>query len=206
MAIRNNGNEVAVHLLRHNIDTEKQAYDVESAAIDLIEYLQPGQLLNVVLGHHHAQHGLMTAEHIETLYAAPEAPRPQVPTMLVSLNKVWTPLITDEALQESTTGWWRAGGARHRDLVYIMGVHNGVVRSVYRILSWCPAAQDPSRWGCDVGPAPEMSHWMRTSVRRYLTANQWSIRYIGPESQPAGATGSRSQMAGRKSASGEAGR
>lgn len=185
------GGQVRVMVLRHAIETEKQAYVVESTAIDLVHSMQPGQLLNVVLGHHHAQHGLMTSEEIEVLYAAPAAPKPEVPIMLVSLNRLWTPTITEDDLRDYTTGWWAAGGVNRRKPRYILGVHNGVVRSVYRPVSWrqqragdrgwSQAVEGkPPRWGCDAVPAPEMAHWLRTNVKRFLTATQWSIRYIEP--------------------------
>ncbi len=174
------GQQVGVLVLRHGIDTEKQAYVVEAAAIDLVNRLQPGQLLNVVLGHHHAQHGLMSASEIEVLYAAPEAPTPDIPIMLVSLNQVWTPTITPGDLKEQTTHWWRAGGVHRRRPAFIMGVHNGVVRSVYRPTTWRSAPDNPARWGCQADEAPEMGHWLGTSVKRYLTAKQWSVRYLVP--------------------------
>ena len=180
LQIMDAGGTVEIRVLRHAIDTEKQAYVIESAAIDLLESLQSGQLLNVVMGHYHAQHGLMTADEIETLYAAPEAPEPEQTIMLVSLNTEWNPLITDERLKYFTTHWWKAGGVRWRKPQYIAGVHNGVVRSIYRPIEWMQAPDDPSRWGCEVEDAPEMAHWLKTSVKRFLTAKQWAIRYIGP--------------------------
>lgn len=191
--IQASGMDVTVLVLRHAIDTEKQAYVVESAAIDLVNRLKPSQLMNVVLGHHHAQHGLMTAAEIEVLYAAPAAPAPDVTIMLVSLNQLWTPTIKVDDLKDYTAGWWKAGGVFVHQPAYIMGVHNGVVRSVYRPKQWRlqgpgdrgwseDSGQKGNRWGCEADDAPEMARWLGTSVRRYLTANQWSIRYVKPSS------------------------
>jgi uncharacterized protein len=192
LEIERSGHEVSVLVLRHAIDSAKQAYVIEAAAIDLMHHLQPGALLNVVLGHHHAQHGLMSAADVEGLYNAPPAPEPKVPILLVSLNKLWTPTLTAEELQERTTGWWKASGVLKKKPAYIMGVHNGVVRSVYKPLEWRTRregdrgwkpeeALKPSRYGCTVNEAPEMRDWLNKDVTRFLTANpQWSIRYIGP--------------------------
>jgi hypothetical protein len=185
--------EPTVLILRHAIKSPEQAYEIESAAIDLVNRFQPGLLLNVVLGHHHAQHGLMSAEEVETLYAAQPAPEPECVLLLVSLNHQWTPTITAADLRKYTTGWWRAGGVQRRQPKYILGVHNGVVRSAYRVRSWRLRAEgdwswtpqdeiDRNRWGFEVADAPEMSAWIRTSVKRYLTARQWSIRYVEPGS------------------------
>ncbi len=188
LALHAAGDEVDVQVLRHAIDSEKQAYEVESAAIDLVNRLQPGHLLNVVLGHHHAQDGLMAADQIETLYAAPLSPEPDVPILLVSLNQVWTPTIGTKDLRRLTTQWWRAGGVAYRKPVYIMGVHHDAVRSVYRIAGWyrqqnvdVPAGESlrSDRWRFEVDDAPEMNDWLRTNVTRFLPATQWSIWYIG---------------------------
>jgi hypothetical protein len=190
LAIEASGETVQVNILRHAIDSERQAYVVESAAIDLINQLQPKTLLNVLLGHHHAQHGLMDAGEVEVLYAAPESPPPMSPMILVSLNSLWTPTATGEALREMTTGWWIASGVMTRKPTYILGIHNGVVRSVYRPGDWRRRAEGDrgwtsmddikrNRWGCEGLPAPEMEHWIGTNVKRFLTAKQWSVRYIG---------------------------
>lgn len=190
--IRSSGSDVVVHVLRHAISSEKQAYEVESAAIDLLNALNPGVLLNVVLGHHHAQHGLARADDLEITYAAPEAPRVEHPLLLVSLNRLWRPDMTPEELYESTHGWWRANGSRRDRVRFVLGVHNGVVRSAYRPTAWRARTQGDRdwqhdvgrapRWGFDGEPAPEMQPFLRTSVRRFLTATQWSHLYVDPES------------------------
>lgn len=189
------GSHVQVDVLRHGISSEPQAYEVESAAIDLVNMLSPGTLLNVVLGHHHAQRGLMAAEEIEALHAAPPAPRLTVPVILVSLNRLWRPDATDAELENITKVWWNTRGVRRDSAKYVFGVHNGVVRTIYRPHNWHERVQgdrdweddiDKSpRWGFDPAPAPEMTEYLRTSVARFLTNNQWSHRYVGPEpSQP----------------------
>ena len=184
------GRRVCVDVLRHGITSESLAYEVESAAIDLANELSPGTLLNVVLGRNH-ERGLMTAGEIEVLYAAPPAPRLRVPVILVSLNRLWRRDATDAQLEEMTKGWWNLRGPRRDHAKYVFGVHNGIVRSVYRPENWRARAQGdlgweddigrPPRWGFDPAPAPEMNDYLRTSVARFLTSRQWSHRYVGPE-------------------------
>ena len=186
------GDRVQIEVLRHGIPSAGQAYEVESAAIDLASLLAPGTLLNVVLGHHHVQRGLRPAQEIEVLHAAKPAPPFTVPVMLVSLNNRWDPRLSAQELEEATCCWWHARGPRRDACKYVLGVHNGVVRTVYRPLKWRPRVKgDPgweedegksfARWGFEAGPAPEMSHYLRTSVRRCIRATQWSILYIDPE-------------------------
>jgi hypothetical protein len=185
------GHAVEVVVLRHGIRDEVQAYEVESAAIDLANMLAPGSLLNAVRGHHQVERGVMTAEEIEVLYAAPEAPQLTLPVILVSLNRLWHPDATEGELADMTQGWWHTRGPRRDRARYVFSVHNGVVRTIYRPENWRPrAAGDPDaeddvgkpqRWSFDPVPAPEMAHFLRTSVARFLTSRQWSHRYVGPE-------------------------
>lgn len=44
--------QVRVEVLRHHLGSSAQAYEVESAAIDVIDAISPDTLLNVVSGHH----------------------------------------------------------------------------------------------------------------------------------------------------------
>ncbi len=191
LQIEQTGDRVRVVVLRHGIPSSTQAYEVESAAIDLINRLSPESLLNVVLGHHHAQRGVMLAEDVETVYAAPTAPTLEVPILLVSLNQLWRPDMTEDELFEITHGWWKASGARRHAVQYVFGVHNGVVRTVYRPTAWRRRSTGDrgweddvpgkERWGFDGESAPEMAQYMRTSVSRLLTTKQWSHLYAGPE-------------------------
>ena len=74
---------------------------------------------------------------------------------------------------------------------YVLGVHNSVVRTVYRPVDWRLREEGdrgwehdqgkPTRWGFDGQPAPEMAPFLRTSVRRFLKARQWSFVYAGSE-------------------------
>jgi uncharacterized protein len=183
---------VKVSILRHGIASEQQAYEVESAAIDVANALAPDTLLNAVLGHHHAERGLMSAGEIEIVYAAHPAPALDVPVILVSLNQLWHPNATEAELKEMTSGWWNTRGTRRDRAQYVLGVHNGVVRTVYRPTNWRPRGPEdrdwqhddgkPARWGFIPESAPEMAKYLRTSVARFLTSNQWSHRYVGPES------------------------
>jgi hypothetical protein len=62
------GEEVEAFILRHGIKSEELAYEVEAAALDLLELLDPGldnklfTLANLVKGRHHATRGLASAE------------------------------------------------------------------------------------------------------------------------------------------------
>ncbi len=183
------GLHVRIHVLRHRLASEELAFEVESAAIDLLNVLRRETLLNLVSGRHsHRHHStLLSAEELEVRYAAAEAPLLRHRVLLVSLNRNWRPEMPDEELYERTRFWWKANGWRRDECKHVMGVHNGIVRSVYRPIRWYShtsthrTGKPHRRWGFDGEPAPEMSNFLRTSVRRFLSAPQWTHRYAGPE-------------------------
>lgn len=188
-AIEHSGMKVRVHVLRHGLTSEPLAFDIESAAIDLLNVLRPETLLNVVSGRHSHRHhsNLISAEELEVRYGAIGAPPLEHRTLFVSLNRNWRPDMPEDELYERTRLWWKANGWRRDECRYVMGIHNGIVRSVYRPIRWYPntgkhgTGKDHTRWGFDGEVAPEMSHFIRTSVKRFLTNPQWTHRYAGPE-------------------------
>ncbi len=76
MEILASGKEVEAFILRHGIESEEQAYEVEAAVIDLLELLDSTldnkfyTLTNLIKGHHHATRGLASAEVVASLYQA----------------------------------------------------------------------------------------------------------------------------------------
>jgi hypothetical protein len=116
----------------------------------------------------------------------------KVNVMLTSLNKLWHRGIEPSELEDITCRWWYARGARREHCRYVFGVHNGVIRSVYPAQNRRPRAkpdrgweEDTSqrtRWGCDGAEAPEMQHFLHTSVEGLLPVGQkqWSFVCVGP--------------------------
>ncbi|HEX3825651.1 MAG TPA: GIY-YIG nuclease family protein [Sporichthyaceae bacterium] len=78
--IRASGAPVDAYILRHGIATERQAYDIEAALMDLLRLLDPDvdnllfKVTNAVLGWEHATKGLAHVDVITSLYDAPAAP------------------------------------------------------------------------------------------------------------------------------------
>lgn len=183
------GREVSVDVLRHHLRDEHEAYEIESASIDLVGRLRPRSLLNLVSGRHSEASGLISADEAEIRYAAPLMPDPGVPVVLVSLNHSWYPGMTDEELEEWTARWWRAV----QTPPYVVGVHRTIARSVFRITGITDRKKGDRDWESDVGrphprhgfvvaPAPEMRHVIGSSVDGLLgNQNRWSFRYIRAE-------------------------
>jgi hypothetical protein len=171
------GHSVETLILRHAISSEKQAYLAESVLIDFCDLLvnrkmdlQTG-LANIVAGHHSEVFGVMSTEDVISLYEAPEAPKLREKGILFRIPQRWTPAMPAEDLYESTHGWWILG-PRRSEAKYAFAVSKGVIRAVYRIGTWRERTAgdrgfvegERKRWGFDGEIAPEMSHFLNTSV------------------------------------------
>lgn len=172
LEIHQAGLVVQTEILRHNISSERAAYDVEAAVIDTFRALRR-PLDNIVLGHQHALHGWASTATVASIYDAPPLPDVTEPVVLLKIPKLWTPAMSQAELFEATRGWWKVGpralGAR-----YALAVNRGVTRAAYRIEYWrerVPTDRDYSEadngnrlgfWGME---APELSHLLNRSIR-----------------------------------------
>ncbi len=182
------GEQVEAFILRHGIQGEELAYEIEAAAIDLLELLDPGldnelfTLANLVKGHHHATRGLASTGVAASLYEAPPAPGIDVPAVLIKIPGLWTPAMSARDLYNATRHWWRVS-ERCRRAKYAFAISHGVIREVYAVESWRPwtaeeADKDGVRWGFDGHVAPELAHYRHTSVAHlYKLGEANPVRY-----------------------------
>lgn len=171
---------------------ESAAYVVESAAIDLLQHVQPGTLLNAVGGHHGTKHGLVEAGEVEIRYAAKPMPDPGAPVVLTSLDQTWSRGMSGDDLLEFAVRWWRLSQPRNPKPEYVFGVHRQIVRSAYKIVGMEPRTEGHRGWQDDlpgkprrgfvVVPAPDFTHMIGTTALGLLSGNpQWSVRYLTAE-------------------------
>ena len=66
----------------------------------------------------------------------------EVPALLIRINRLYRHNMTPLELYEATRGVWKLG-ARCTKAQYAFAVFEGVVREVYAIESWHPAATTP---------------------------------------------------------------
>lgn len=173
------GQEVEHVIHRHGL-TEKEAFEVEAALIDLVGL---HDLTNMVAGYHSRDHGPMTIPEIIAAYDAPILDI-QEPALLIIINRLYRRLMTSDELYMATRGDWVIGD--HRDRAkYAFAVSNGLVRQVYEIERWYPANEavtEPKgrrRWRFDGHIANDMQHYVGGSIERYITLGaQNPIRYI----------------------------
>lgn len=171
------GNAVETLILRHGISNQKQAYLVESVLIDFASMLVDRNmdlrtgLTNIVSGHNSEVFGVMSTNDVIALYSAEPAPKFKEKGILFRIPQRWTPAMPAADLYESTHGWWVLS-ERRIEAKYAFAVSKGVIRQVYRIDSWRERTVgdrgyvegERKRWGFDGEVAPEMSHFINTSV------------------------------------------
>lgn len=184
--IRNAGLNVGYELLRFAM-TERTAFDVEAAAIQLLGL---DGLTNLVVGQYAATTGRMTVDVAISLFDAPPAPEITEPTLLIKIPKLWYPSISAQELYESTTGWWAIKNSNRRNNArYAFCVVNGVIREVYRINSWRQRQEGDRDWEDDIGKNPrwgfdgeianEMAHYRNHSIKHlYKKGDANEIRYF----------------------------
>ena len=187
------GIQVNSFLIRHGISSEKDAYVVESALIDFCILLDVSldnelfQLTNLVRGHHHETHGLMSTDVVKSLYDAPPCPVINESALLFQIPVRWRPEMTPEDLFESTQGWWKLGSRREK-AQYAFAVSKGVIRAIYRIDNWRERIEGDRDWENDIGkkprwgfsgvPAENMNQYLNRSVKHLYKRGQQGPKYV----------------------------
>lgn len=137
------GKTVKYYIIRHKLDKET-AFMVESTLINLLTYKNfntESILTNIQVGHHQWNEGIKTTEEIEQLYTCEDLilNNCQERIMFVKLNqtaykhkKNKEESMVCESIYESTRKWWKGNPKRMDKVDYVMGVFQGIVRTVYK--------------------------------------------------------------------------
>ncbi|MGD0019956.1 MAG: hypothetical protein ABSD62_11935 [Candidatus Limnocylindrales bacterium] len=132
--LRAAGLEPQIDVLRYGL-SDPEAGLVEAAAIDLIG--RP-PLTNIMAGHHAQSFGRVTSQEvIAMLTAKPVVVRERA--LLITINQLYRSGMSPQELYEATRGFWVVGPRREKAEL-ALAVYQGVVREVYRIRAWHPAA------------------------------------------------------------------
>lgn len=182
--IESEGFGVDAFLIRHGIPTEKAAYEIEASVIHSYRLLtmsdnNPRIELTNIAEVHNPERGLTNVRIAQTLFNAPQAPAITVPCAFFRLPKLWYPDMSDEELRQATFGWWsRKEVGKGKDKAqYAFAISKRIIRGVYKIdatmwrqrtendRDWQEDLVKEPRWGFpDCVPAPEMAHYLNTSV------------------------------------------
>lgn len=177
--ILDEGREVGVEIVRHRIDTEDLAYEVEAAVIDALR-LAGAELTNLA-GGHGTSRGWRPLEAIVAEYVAKPV-EIEHPVVLIRIANLFEHGMTEEALYRATREWWRMKPSRHNPN-WAFAVYDGIVRAVYRIERWeqePPTVKRKRRWAFDgVRDAEMEERYLWTDVSRDLPRGaQNPIKYV----------------------------
>ncbi len=182
------------HIIHRHGLTEKEAFEVESALIDLIPFTE---LTNQVLGHNSDDRGRMNVAEVIAKYQAPVVEITE-PVILITVNRLYRRGMSAEDLFEITRGKWVIG-SRRNNAKYAFSVNKGIIREVYEIERWLPAqieadevkrgwissdaanaeVKQRSRWQFEGKIAEGLRHYVGGSTEKYAVVGaQNPIRYV----------------------------
>src|SRR3989344_2923385 len=170
------GLEVGHTILRHGL-TEKEAFEVESAAIDLLGL---ESLTNIVRGHYSLDRGKMTLKNIKTEYEALDALFDE-PVMLIRINQLYRYEMPANELYEATRKAWKVG-PRAKTIRIACAVYLGIIREVYTVDEWLPAPDAPGRlmFNGKIAPPEIREKYIDKSVAHgWKQGSQNPIKYVG---------------------------
>lgn len=124
-------------IVRHGM-TSKSAFEVESA---LIDFIGMNNLTNIVSGHYSAERGIMSLKNIELKYQAEEVTFEE-PALLINVNRLYYPDISDKDLYEITRKHWVVDIDRVRKVPIVCAVFLGIIREVYEVSEWYYSSEE----------------------------------------------------------------
>ncbi|MEC4050531.1 hypothetical protein OX284_013910 [Flavobacterium sp. SUN046] len=169
--IMNENLEVEHFILRHNL-TKEQAFEIESACIDLLGL---DNLTNSVKGHNSWERGLKTVNEVVQHYDAKTITITE-PSIIININRLYKRFMTEDELYNSTKQSWVVG-YKKKDAKYVIASYRGLVREVYEIENWY---QVNGRWGFNgkIANKDVRDKYLNNSLEDYIKkGNQNPIRY-----------------------------
>lgn len=178
-SIYNQGKQVKHTIHRHGL-TEKEAFEVEAALIDIVGL---ADLTNKVSGHHSHDRGPMTIPDVIASYDAREIEIKE-PSIIIVINQLYQRGMSQDELFRVTSGNWVIGKRREK-AQYAFAVANSLVRQVYRIENWYLVtdshAKTRERWRFEghIAEEEKLQSYVNGSIRRYITQGaQNPIKYV----------------------------
>lgn len=169
--ILNENLEVDHYILRHGL-TKEQAFEIESACIDLCGL---ENLTNSVKGHDSWERGLKTVNEVIQHYDAKTITITE-PSIIININKKYKRFMSEKDLYYSIKQSWVLG-IKKKNAEYIIASYRGLVREIYEIENWY---QVNERWGFNgkVAEKEIRDKYLNNSLENYIKkGNQNPIRY-----------------------------
>ena len=176
--IRRAGFAPQIDILTHGLPDELAAFRVEAAVIDALGL---HRLANQARGSRSVQFGRMPLRRLLANYR-PKHAKVHHPAILVRINRLYSPGMSEHALYEATRGVWKLNRQRAVKTKYALATFEGIVCEVYRIKEWLPAGSTPYKTRSrrelkragrlefvgQLAPKSVRRRYVDHSVRRYL--------------------------------------
>lgn len=175
--IQNQGLQVGLDIIRHEL-TEKEAFEVESALIDLLGL---ENLTNIQNGHHRNERGRMKLDDIKIKYEAEKIKGFDEPMMLININRRYRPNMTTQDYYDATKGNWHVSHVKAGAYKYVASVYLGIIREVFEVHTWSQSNEPKRSYFEGVVASEEVrSRYMNKSVTEYWKqGSQNPVKYVG---------------------------
>lgn len=134
----NKESSVIHHIVRHGLEKEETALEIESTLIDLFthkKFKDLATITNIVAGHNTFGRGIKTVSEIEALYSATPLDIEDIVhnLLIININKTYS---QNNDLYEATRKSWRLSIERVKKVDYVLAEYRGIVRGIFKPCEW----------------------------------------------------------------------
>ena len=188
--LKSEGLEPQIYFVRHGLEREEDALNIEAALIDFADFHQTGTLTNVVRGWRSNESGMISLEEFcDEKTSLPATISHKV--ILFQIKKYFDYGMSDEELYDITKGVWAVNRKRVDSIEYAFGVFKGVIKCVFSIKEWNQAGTDDyisrtreeveisGTWEFVGEKAPDeiWNYYVGKNVRHLINNPQWRFLY-----------------------------
>ena len=136
--ILSEGFNVKHFILRHGIENETEAFNIESSVIDLLsfrDFIHLSKLSNLSAGHHAWDKGIVSAYDAELLFETKPLTSFDIKhnLLLININKTYK---SERSLYDATRKHWKLNRNKLDSIDYVCGEYRGIIRGVFKPERW----------------------------------------------------------------------
>lgn len=134
-------------IIRHGIETEKEALEIESALIDFASKFLGG-MSNIAGGHHADARGLMSVQEVRARYGAENLTAIGPDCVIININRSFSRGMSAAAIYEVTRGNWVIDSKKIKGIRTVLADYRGLIVEVFQAESWEQVPMDSGklRW------------------------------------------------------------
>ena len=133
--IKESKNEVKRYIVLYGL-SECEAFAAESALINILNFIHPNTLDNIVAGHN--SDTVMSVEDIEKVYGAEKLSANDIfhNLLIIKINSLYRPNMTDREIMDCTRGHWVINIKNVNKVDYLIAVYHGLIVGIYENMKW----------------------------------------------------------------------